>query len=108
MILGPLNKGEDSLLLRDVIHCYSCNWDAISFSFPKNLLLKIKAMPFLMSTSCPDHISWSSSPSGSSELKEAYRLANVANEPILGSSISGEWIWKVQTLPKVRCFIWQC
>ena len=21
---------------------------------------------------------------------------------------NGEWIWKVQTIPKILCFIWQC
>ncbi|KAK7860170.1 hypothetical protein CFP56_042105 [Quercus suber] len=65
-------------------------------------------MPIPRMVACPDRISWKSSPNGSFEMKEAYRLAHGADDSNSQTSGSGEWIWKVWTIPKIRCFIWQC
>lgn len=108
LISGPLNRGDDSLLLSDVVNKFGCNWNAISIPITRKLMLKIKAMPIPFSTSCPHHISWTSSSNGSFELKEAYRLVNSVDDSISQPLGSGEWIWKVQSIPKIRCFKWQC
>ena len=76
LISGPLNRSEESLWLKDVIKPQGWNWAEVSFSFPRNLKLEMKATPIPLSFANPDLISWSSSSNGSFELKEAYRLAN--------------------------------
>ena len=54
LIEEPLNKGEDQLLLRDIIGFNGCRWNNILFCFPKPLTLEIKATPILLSNSGTD------------------------------------------------------
>lgn len=75
LIVGPLNKEEKALLLKDFIQHNHWNWGSISFVIPPNLLMKIKVTPTPLFADGKDRISWASSPSGEFKLKEAYRLA---------------------------------
>lgn len=45
LIIGPLNRGEDSLLLKDIVHNNSWDWERLSFVFPAAFHQKIKASP---------------------------------------------------------------
>ena len=76
--------------------------------FTKPLLLEIKATPFPFSNQRDDRISWYSSPNGDFKLKEAYRLANGVDRSLAGQLFRDEWVWKVVSLPKIKCFLWQC
>lgn len=29
-------------------------------------------------------------------------------EGMYNGNFDGDWIWKVPTIPKVKCFLWQC
>lgn len=49
LIEGPLNRGEENLLLKEVVQLNSWNWDRISFVIPPFLLQKVKATPFPLS-----------------------------------------------------------
>nr|POE70734.1 putative ribonuclease h protein [Quercus suber] len=82
LIAGPLNRGEEERLLKDVVSLNGWNEQ--------------------------DHITWSSFSSGNFELKEAYKLAKIAEEGGNAEVFKGEWIWKVLTIPKIKCFLWQC
>nr|POF00856.1 hypothetical protein CFP56_47668 [Quercus suber] len=84
------------------------NWQNISISLRAHLLATIKTTPISYSAFYEDHLSWCSSPSGAFELKEAYGLASMEGEDDQASPFEGEWIWKTITIPKVKCFIWQC
>ena len=53
-------------------------------------------------------LTWSSSSSGAFDLKEAYRLARLLGIDDEASPFEGEWIWKTPTIPKIKCFPWQC
>ena len=46
LIKGPLNCGEDHMLMRDISGFNWWRWEAISFDFSKSLALEIKATPF--------------------------------------------------------------
>lgn len=105
LISGPLNRSEESLWLKDVIKPHGWNWAEVSFSFPRNLKLGMKATLIPLSFTNPDLISWSSS-SNEFELKEAYRLPNADAGQV--APFNEEWVWKMPTLPKIKCFIWQC
>uniref|UniRef100_A0A7N2M2K5 Uncharacterized protein n=1 Tax=Quercus lobata TaxID=97700 RepID=A0A7N2M2K5_QUELO len=75
LIVGPRNRGEKALLLKDFIQHNHWDWESISSVIPPNLLLKIKATPTPLFADGKDRIFWAFSPSGEFELKEAYRLA---------------------------------
>ena len=61
-----------------------------------------------MSAASVDNISWCSSPNGEFDLKEAYNLACAVQDAHLYESFMGNWVWKTITLPKIKCFLWQC
>ena len=108
LIYGPLNKGEDHVKLLDVASFFGWNMDNISFVFPNQILLEMKATPIPCLNHGVDRLCWHSSPSGEFKLKDAYRL--VLEEKDFGNSPSfkGKWVWKVWTIPKVQNFLWQC
>ena len=44
-ILGPLNKGKESITLKDVVSFFGWNLQSLSFPLPTSTLLNIKATP---------------------------------------------------------------
>lgn len=107
LIEDPLNRGEEHLLLKDINGFNGWKWESISFNLPKSLALEIKATPFPLSANGEDRIAWATSASGDFVLKEAYHLArNDDNGADLPYEL--DWVWKVPTIPKIKCFIWQC
>ncbi|KAL0013403.1 hypothetical protein SO802_000472 [Lithocarpus litseifolius] len=108
LIAGPLNKGEGGMMLKDVVSFLGWNWLNCSFVFPERLMLEMKATPVSFSAQISDRITWSSSPSGNFELKDAYRLARMEVDGACNKSFDGEWIWRVSSIPKIKCFLWQC
>lgn len=108
LIIGPLNRGEEECLLNDVVNLNGWNQQGFSFTFPQELRQIIKGTPTSYFPRCIDHNTWSSSSSGNFELKEAYKLAKVMEEGDSVEGFNGEWIWKVLTIPKIKCFLWQC
>lgn len=75
---------------------------------PALILLEIKATPVPFSNHREDRLSWFSSPNGEFKLKEAYRLANLDGNNTANQIFRGDWVWKVQSLPKIKHFLWQC
>ena len=106
--MGPLNRGEDSLLFKDIVHNNRWDWGRLSFVFPSAFRQKIKATSIPIVTGGADRLSWSSSPNGDFELKEAYRLACLTEKSNQFDSFMGSWVWEVLMLPKIKCFLWQC
>ena len=80
LIAGPLQRGEDHLLSKDIVQHNFWNLGDVSFSLPNHLSQKIKATPILITATSVDRIAWASSPSGDFDLKEAYKLACIAND----------------------------
>ncbi|KAK9984436.1 hypothetical protein SO802_033961 [Lithocarpus litseifolius] len=70
--------------------------------------MEIKATPIPYSKLREDRLSWSSSPSGEFHLKDAYRIANAKENKSAIQPFSGVWVWKIPSLPKIKCFLWQC
>ena len=52
-----------------------------------------------------DKLAWSGSPKGTFDLKSACRIV-MGDECI--EPFSAHWIWKVNTLPRIRTFLWKC
>ena len=56
-ISGPFNREEDEVKLRDISSFLGWNWEGISFSFPKEILMEIKATPIPYSKLREDRLS---------------------------------------------------
>ena len=52
-----------------------------------------------------DKLAWLGSPKGTFDLKSAYRISMGAECIEL---FSAHWIWKVNTFPRIRNFLWKC
>lgn len=108
LIKGPLNRGEDQLLLKDIVGFNGWNLHGLSFSIPKQLAFEIKATPLSFLSTCEDSISWISSTNGDFDIKEAYRIACKEKSVSEHNLFHGAWVWKVLSLPKLQRFLWQC
>ncbi|KAL0013775.1 hypothetical protein SO802_000844 [Lithocarpus litseifolius] len=100
-ISSPLTRGEEEVRLKDISSFLGWKWEGISFSFPKEILMKIKATPIPYSKLREDRLSWSSSPSGEFQLKDAYRIANAKQNKSVNQPFSGAWVWKIPVFQKL-------
>lgn len=106
LISGPIPLDEKQLLVKDVRRGGSWDFSLISFDLSSSISLVLKAIPFPTCVNCDDKISWSSSSSGSFEPKYAYQIAN--GDVNSNSTFVGNWILKVDTMPKIQTFLWKC
>lgn len=74
--------------------------------FLESIMMILKAVPFPTSHFCTDKIVWATSPSGSFEPKSADEIAT--GTPNWFPDFEGKRIWKLDSLPKVKAFIWKC
>lgn len=106
MIEGPLWRDEEYCLVRDMRN--EGNWDfsRCSFDFPNKLTLLLKAITFPTNHWGEDKIVWASSLPGDFEQKSAYAIAR--GDCNSSHSFNGKWIWKIDSMPKIKTFIWKC
>lgn len=99
LIEGPLNKGEDGLLVKDVVSNGVWSFTNLSFdlsSFIKKTIVSTSLRRFLVRE---DHRSWISNASGEFNPKNAYLIAT--REDLNKPEFGAKWIWKLCTLPKI-------
>ena len=53
-----------------------------------------------------DTLAWKYSKDGDFSATSAYDLASAKDKGL--QSFSGKWLWKLDTLPKIKHFIWLC
>ena len=84
------------------------NWDFTNsfFDFPLDILERLKAMTFPLFSRSEDRVVWASSPTGSFDSKSVYSIA--ASKSNLNPLFTRSWIWKLDTLCKIQCFLWKC
>ena len=91
--------------------CFAQNheWQAqcLSFDLPEHILNAIKATPLSCSHETEDSLQWAFSKNGFFSLKSAYLLARGLN-PLNLDTVSVDWVWKVETYPKIQFFLWLC
>ena len=46
--MGPLNRGEDSLLFKDIVHNNRWDWGRLSLFFHRPSVKKLKQLRFLL------------------------------------------------------------
>ncbi|XP_075633967.1 uncharacterized protein LOC142606517 [Castanea sativa] len=79
--------------------------DRIRYDLPLEIKSMIQATPISITSRGCDKLAWVGNPRGSFDLKSAYALTlGVDSIP----SINCGWIWKFETLPRIKTFLWQC
>ena len=66
----------------------------------------IRAIPLQIYGEKQDNLIWKGSQDGDFHLASAYKLASP--EPPDSQTFHGNWIWKLDTLPKIKHFLWLC
>lgn len=105
MIQKPLSQEENQLEFRDFILDTGWDWSKISFELHVDIKLTIQATPISLTRRGKDVLAWSESPQGKFELKSAYKLVESFESD---SNFAVMWIWRADTLPRIRFFLWQC
>ena len=72
-----------------------------------HILNAIKATPLSCSHEIEDSLQWAFSKNNFFSLKSTYLLARGLNPSNL-DNVSVEWVWKVETYPKIQFFLWLC
>ena len=81
-------------------------WELISFDLPQPIKEKIKVVPIQLHGSGREIVLWKFSKNGEFIVSSAYRLANQGEE--LATPFHGQWIWKLDILLRIICFLWLC
>ena len=105
LIEGPLRRNEELLTMNDMR--VGGRWDFIrcSFDLPNKLISLVKAIPNPLNHQGEDRMVWASSPLGEFEQKNAYGIARGDCEH--SAAFKGNWIWKMDSMPKIKMFIWK-
>ena len=105
LIQDPITREASQLEVKDFMIDTGWDWGKIPFDLPIEVRRLIQATPVTLLSRGVDKLAWSGSPKGTFDLKSAYRIAMGAEriEPF-----SAHWIWKVNTLPRIRTFLWKC
>ncbi|KAL4597583.1 hypothetical protein ACB092_11G001000 [Castanea dentata] len=82
------------------------NWDLVSFDLPHPIKDKIKAIPIQLHGSGRDTVLLKFSKNGEFTTSSAYRIANKGEEKV--TQFHGQWIWKLDILPRITNFLWLC
>ena len=106
LIQGPLCLRDLSLTMEDFRGMGGWNWDLISFELPDAIKDRIKAVPIQDFGQRKDSLMWRFIRDDDFSTKSAYlRCIEV---DISETSFKGQWIWKLDILPKIIMFLWLC
>ena len=105
-IEGPLQYNEDKLTIEEMFKDGCWNWEKLSFVVPSTIKEKINAIPIPLFGESKDFISWKYTLNGEFSTASAYKLAKPDECQI--PEFLGGWIWKLDTAPKIRHFLWLC
>ncbi|KAK9989316.1 hypothetical protein SO802_029555 [Lithocarpus litseifolius] len=106
LIEGPINKMECKLTVAVVLQGSEWNWAALSFNLPTNIMDRIKAIPIQLFGRKEDTLSWRQSKDREFSIALAYMLAIIDESQ--DTPFIGEWIWILDTLPRIQSFLWLC
>ena len=108
LIEGPLTQREVDMKLSDLLldTVQGWKWEALSFELPASIKGRIKAIPRQLVGRGEDVIMWKFSKDGEFTTKSTYAWLNGSQQ--IDVTFQGQWIWKIDTLPKNINFLWLC
>ena len=80
-------------------------WEKIPFELPYDIKMLIQATPIAFTCRGVDKLAQADSPKGTFELRSAYKIAMDIMDD---SPFSAEWLWKADTLPRIKTFLCMC
>lgn len=92
--------------MKDVNSGDEWNWSKVSMEILDRIVQKIKVTPFSFVAKGEDRLAWKALSHGDFELKSEYQIAT--NGDVNCTPFPGQWVWKVNTLPKIQSFVWRC
>ena len=104
----PLTRQKSDMVVFDMINGrgQGWNWGAISFDLPPSIKDKIRAILCQCFGRAKNTILLKFSKDGEFSMKSACDIANPPQEQDL--QFQGQWIWKLDMLPKIVNFLWLC
>ena len=81
------------------------DWNRIPFEFTLEIKSIIQAIPISIEDGGRDRIAWRGNASGMFDFKSAYYFVREVDDV---GTIDAIWIWKLETLPKIKTFLWRC
>ena len=107
IIQGPLTVEDEALKVKDIFGLQGWDWSKVSFQLPTQVLMDINSIPFsIRADQRGDRLTWVGANRGDFDLKHAYSIATGCGTN--GEAFSRQWVWKIETLPRIKTFIWQC
>jgi len=94
------------MIVANLHHDHDWSWKSISFDLPASIKDKIKFVPIQNFRNRRDTIMWKYSKDGEFSTNSAYQLANQGETS--DTPFQGQWIWKLDILPKIANFLWLC
>ena len=105
MIQDPLTREATHLKVKDAIIDSGWDWDRIPFVLPADIRDLIQAIPMSITSKGSDRLAWMGSAKGGFDVKSACSLS--IDSTIMPPFFVG-WIWKINTLPRIKTFLWRC
>ena len=93
------------LEVKDALTDSGWDWGRIPFALPLDIKNLILATPVSITSRGIDRLVWVGSTRGGFDVKSAYKLAEHTNYM---SALSTGWIWKINTLPRIKTSSWRC
>ena len=108
LIQGPLSREEEQLTVQQSFEPNG-EWNPrkISFELLHQISNTIRATSLSYNLNAKDSLIWAFSKDGLFSHKSAYLLAKGLN-PLNPNTLSLDWFWKIETLPRIQFFIWLC
>lgn len=106
LIEGLLAQHEETQTISEIHQNGYWNLDKISFDLPRVVVDSIQAIPIQSFGEREDTLMWKFFVDGEFNVASIYLLA-ITDQP-KPPSFSGCWVWGINTLPKIRHFLWLC
>ena len=108
LIQGPLSREEEQLTVKQSFE-QNGEWNPrkISFELPDQINNTIRATPLSYNLNAEDSLTWAFSKDGLFSHKSTYLLTKGLN-PLNPFTSTLDWLWKIESLPRIQFFIWLC
>jgi len=106
LIEGPFTQHEENRTVAEMHQNGNWKWEKISFELPRQIVDRIQAIHIQAFGEKDDSLMWKLSLDGEFNMASAYLLA-IAELP-KPLPFTDCWIWRLDTLPKIKRFFWLC
>ena len=107
LIKGSLTQHKEFRTVAEMHQNGTWKWEKISFELPRQVVDRIQALHIQAFGEKDYSLMWKLSPDGEFSMASTSYLLASAELP-KPPSFTNYWIWRVDTLPKIKHFFWLC